>query len=385
MIGVDLTYFRAEYKTAELPLAGIEQVAKELLDAFAAMGLHRQFRLICYYEQEPRIRRLFPDYERTVIHWWPGEFLLKVSRGGKTLYRARRAVEPGLFRAHVKKAGFDSIWHPYGQPDCVSIPGVPALYTVHDIIPCHDAPTPKMLDRYRRTMERSQGIVTISDHVREDLEKTLGCGDKVVAVIPNSIVLSDRTEPVAAMEGKGFILDVNSVVRHKNPITLLKAYARIAHRIAEDLVFCGIMVDKQYRKELVAYAEAQGISDRVHIFEALPEAQKNWLLRNARLFVTPSTNEGCGRTPVEAAICGVSVVSTKAASLYEATLGLLHYYEDPEDDAALAEAMLQCLLQPDAREELEKISNQLSSTYSPERCARRSWELFQKMGKGGTR
>ena len=128
MIGVDLTYFRSEYKKAELPLLGIEQVAKELLDAFAAMGLHRQLHLICYYEQESRIRRLFPDYALTVIHWWPGEFALRVSRGGKTLYRLRQPVKSRLFRAHVKKAGLDSIWHPYGQPDCVSVPGVPALY-----------------------------------------------------------------------------------------------------------------------------------------------------------------------------------------------------------------------------------------------------------------
>ena len=65
------------------------------------------------------------------------------------------------------------------------------------------------------------------------------------------------------------------------------------------------------------------------------DEERNWLLTNAALFVTPSLFEGFGRTPVEAAICRIPVISTKETSLFEATQGLCSYVENPTDEKEL--------------------------------------------------
>ena len=99
-----------------------------------------------------------------------------------------------------------------------------------------------------------------------------------------------------------------------------------------DLVFCGGYKDEAIFNEMVLFIEQNNLKNRVKLFIRIPTANRNWLLKNAKLFVTPSLYEGFGRTPVEAAMCRVSVISTKETSLFDATMGLVNYVENAKDE-----------------------------------------------------
>lgn len=85
------------------------------------------------------------------------------------------------------------------------------------------------------------------------------------------------------------------------------------------------------------------------------------------MLITPSLGEGFGRTPVEAAIAGKPVISSKSGSLVEVTQGLVSYYENAADENELADEIIrlrQAQGTPENEEHLSRISDILTNAYS---------------------
>ena len=169
---------------------------------------------------------------------------------------------------------------------------------------------------------------------------------------------------------------MNAYVSKKNPMTLLKAYCMIKDRTDLELVFCGGYKEESIWNEMHQYIETNSLSNRVKMLFRVTDEERNWLLTNAALFVTPSLFEGFGRTPVEAAICRIPVISTKETSLFEATQGLCSYVENPTDEKELAALLLEKINTPDSAEKLTQISEKLSETYKAENCAGKYAQIF---------
>lgn len=374
MIGVDLSYFDiTECKNGEIHL-GTALVAEEILDAFIKLGIHHHFCLICYYDQADYIAKRFPEYQKHVI----GEVIKKITKGKRNLYSFSPHLHKALFRKVFTETNFSCIWYPYARPFGVAThKHIPAVFTIHDIIPYHIKKSKLIKWEYLSLIKDAAEVVTISKYVKADIIKEFHSSEEKITIIPNSIHLSDTLAYSPNSYAKKYILNINAYVPHKNTFTLLKAFASIADKIDMNLILCGGRKDEDYWNLLNQFILQNHLSDRVIMLLSIPEAQKNDLLKNASLFVTPSTNEGFGRTPVEAAICRIPVISTKAASLYEATKGLVHYYENPEDDKELAQVILNCLQNPDTCEQLEKISQELSVAYAPETCAKQYWDILK--------
>jgi glycosyltransferase involved in cell wall biosynthesis len=75
------------------------------------------------------------------------------------------------------------------------------------------------------------------------------------------------------------------------------------------------------------------------------------LYRGARAFVLPSRYEGLGLTCLEAMACGTPVVASDRAALPE-TCGDAALLVDPDDGAALAEAVLHASTEEPLREQM---------------------------------
>ena len=374
MILVDTTFFaHTEAKNKKLTYSTSIFTA-DLLDAFAALGMSDKFCLIVNFNHLDFFKERFPSYKIISAHWWPVTLLYKLTKGRKTANRLIK--KSGAFRRIAEKSGADALWFPYSMNETFVKTKLKTFATVHDIFRIHHG-TKKEAEIFTRFLNNeSVFLITISNYTKNDIIKTTSC-KKNIPVIPNSIKfdISSQTK-IPELTEKKYILDLNAYVSKKNPMTLLKAYCMIKDRTDLELVFCGGYKEESIWNEMHQYIETNSLSNRVKMLFRVTDEERNWLLTNAALFVTPSLFEGFGRTPVEAAICRIPVISTKETSLFEATQGLCSYVENPTDEKELAALLLEKIKTPDSAEKLTQISEKLSETYKAENCAGKYAQIF---------
>lgn len=376
-IGIDFTYINMlEVKNNELNNS-LSEVLLEILDSFSEKGIEDKFVIFVRYYAFDLVKKRLPMYKVVPIGGFFLRLLYKFTKGkrlGLSYIKKRK-----LYEKAAKKENIEIIWNPYLHPCRSMYYGLPYVGTVHDLIQYHEFDD-KFKNEYNNLLKKSTKVIAISDYVRKDLGDSIGVNIKEVSVIPNSIVLNMDTEkPIKQLIGKEYILDINGYGKHKNTLTLLKAFNNIKNDTNVNLVFCGNWKDEIYYLQIEEFIRENKLEDRVFLFYQISFAERNWLLKNAKLFCTPSLQEGFGRTPVEAAICCVPVVSTKETSLYEATNGLVNYYNNPCDDNELADMLITILKKQPDEKKLMEISNRLSELYSPDKCAELYLDVFQSL------
>ena len=371
---IDTTFFaHSEAKNKKLTYSTSIFTA-DLLDAFCQLGMSDKFCLLVNFNHLDFFRERFPDYKIIAAKWWPVTLLHKLTKGKKTANRLIKSS--GAFRKIAEKSGADAIWFPYAMNETFVRTKLKTFATIHDIYRIHNG-TKKEAEIFRRFInDESVSLISISNYTKNDIIKTTGC-KKNIPVIPNSIDfdISSQTK-IPELTEKKYILDLNAYVSKKNPMTLLKAYNIIKDRTHLELVFCGGYREDSLWNEMHQYINENKLSRMVKMLFRVTDEERNWLLANAALFVTPSLFEGFGRTPVEAAICKIPVISTKETSLFEATQGLCSYVENPTDEKELAALLLEKIKTPDSAEKLTQISEKLSETYKAENCAGKYAQIF---------
>jgi glycosyltransferase involved in cell wall biosynthesis len=88
-------------------------------------------------------------------------------------------------------------------------------------------------------------------------------------------------------------------------------------------------------------------------------------------------HEGFGRTPIEAALHEIPVISSRCDSLPEATMEMLDYYEPPCDFNVLAVKIMEVLSRKNDVERLKQIAEKYKINYSCRSVAEKYWELIE--------
>ena len=374
-IAVDCTFFgHNEAKAKKLSLSTSIFTA-DILDAFSKQNLSHEFTLLVNYNHEQFFRERFPDFKLTVLKFFPLTVVNKLTKGK---FKGTKYLKKlGFFRRAVEKKGFDAIWFPYCVDYTFVRTSLPALCTIHDIYPVHR----NGKSGWGFITDSKCMLTTVSDYTKNDIIKTFGLTNERAAEItkiPNSIVFDvSKQAEIAELANKKYILDLNAYIEKKNPMTLLKAFNLIKENIEETLVFCGGYKDEGVFEAMKTFVSQNNLANRVQFLFRVTDEERNWLLTHATLFVTPSLFEGFGRTPVEAAICKIPVISTKETSLYEATLGLCNYVENAKDEKELAGLILKKLKEAVSKDVLSEIAEVLKENYAPEQLANKYMKMFK--------
>lgn len=234
--------------------------------------------------------------------------------------------------------------------------------------------------KYSEYLLKSDAIVVISNFVKNDIKKYFpDITIRNLSMIPNAVSISDNKIHPETSELIEFpyILNINAIREHKNHITLIKAFQKIMGDIPHLLVIVGAPGDVY--NELECYIRDNQMSKRVKFMSFISDQEKASLYSGASLFVTTSLHEGFGRTPIEAALHKIPVISSRCDSLPEATMEMLDYYEPPCDFNVLAVKLMEVLSRKNDVERLSLIAEKYKINYSCRSVAEKYWELIEEV------
>jgi glycosyltransferase involved in cell wall biosynthesis len=229
--------------------------------------------------------------------------------------------------------------------------------------------------KHKAMLKKAKKVVAISEFVKSDILKHFPAISKnKIVVIPNAVVMSEETSVPAGMK-KPFLLYVSEHGIHKNHLTLMKAYNIIKNKTPHRLVLLG--KEREETSNIKKYIHEKKLSEKIDLMSNVSDTERNWLYKNADLFISPSLHEGFGRTPVEAAMAGCMVLTSRETSLPEVTREVLNYYEPATDENALAAKILECLQNPIPEQKRGEIATMFREIYDPVKIAGMYYDLFQ--------
>jgi len=283
-------------------------------------------------------------------------------------------------------------------------PGIPNLYTIHDLVPLR-LPFTTMDNKRaffrlcRSIIKKAAHIVTVSETSRNDIVRMFGVApDRITNTyqavnIPAKLLAKTDQDVIAEVEGafdlpwKGYFLFFGAIEPKKNLGRVVEAY--LSSGVRGPLVIVGgrAWLDESetalIQDSLVmALSLDNGLlrrSDRIRRFEYLPFSMLVSLIRGAKATLFPSLYEGFGLPVLESMLLGTPVLTSTEASIPEVA-GDAAILVDPYDSAAIRRAIIKLDADEGLREELSARGIQQAAKFSEEAYRQRLTAVYKRIG-----
>ena len=237
----------------------------------------------------------------------------------------------------------------------------------------------------RNSLRRANRVIAISESTRRDLVATFGADPARIAVVycgvdPSFAPAQNQTELESFRARRRvperFILHVGTIEPRNNIARLVRALARAkrAARLPHRLVLIGARGWKY--AEVDAVIEQEGMQEDVVFAGYAPPDELPLWYRAADVFAYPSRYEGFGLPPLEALASGTPVVASNAASLPE-VVGDAALLVAPDDEAALADALVRAATDAALREQMIARGLAQAAKFSWARAARETADIYR--------
>ena len=263
------------------------------------------------------------------------------------------------------------------------------ITTVHDVTYLRYPETVKARTLYslrwrlRRSIERSDHILTVSEFTKRELQQLLNIPEEKISVIPNAAVFSENAADFGDVSKKyGFdgpyILYVGTVEPRKNLVRLLHAFEQL--KTERNIPHCLVLAGGNGWNNADIYQAAKDskYADQIHFTGYVTEEEKSGLYRHADVFVFPSLYEGFGIPPLEAMHWGCPVVTSNAASLPE-VVGDAAELVDPFDETDIARGIWNILSDEAYASELVDRGKRQAEKFTWEDSAKKLTEICRKV------
>lgn len=245
-------------------------------------------------------------------------------------------------------------------------------------------------ERYRELIrlacEVADGVVFISQDVAYDAtHQGIHIESQRVRIIypgtdyqwhtqDSGVVGKNRLPPVP------FILVLGTNFRHKNRPYVLKLFSTLVKQYNWEgyLVFAGphVSYGGSEEEEATVLSAHPEIQPRVIDLGPVTEVEKQWLLRNAALVLYPSTYEGFGLIPFEAAAAGTPALTARTTALVE-VLGNDVFYLDSFDLQESVGKVWKLLTDLAMRDQQVAAIQARAKEFTWEKVAARAWDFYQ--------
>lgn len=328
----------------------------------------------------PGDRRGIGRYLREILRvWWERErdrveITLIVPEWHSWTVRRRylREVEQRPYRIVSRRrhgrARLDALWFPFNGCSWTSF-SLPATATLHDasnFVVSEYAPQTQRI--FRAAAQRCRALITDSRFAQGELARELGIARERIVPIPLGVAPPRPPVPVALDVAalQPYVLYVGTAERRKGFDTLLAAMERVARALPE--------------LSLVVTTRLEGwpTPDGVRVVELgyVDDDTLAALYRGCMLLAFPSRYEGFGLPVLEAMSYGAPVVASNASAVPEAG-GNAACYVAPDDDEALATAILRVAGDAGYADELRRRGPLQAAEFTWEECARATLTAIQ--------
>lgn len=217
------------------------------------------------------------------------------------------------------------------------------VVTVYDMIPELLPKTRRRLDfltEKHAYVQKAHHIICISESTKRDLLRVYPEIHAPVTIAYPGVGPSFHPD-VERVDGlpEPYILHVGNRSSYKDGATLLRAFARIAARFPDHVLF--LVGGGPLTQDEASFIASHGLERRV-VQRSLGDDEVAAAYRQAEVTVFPSRYEGFGLPAVEAMACGSPLVLTDTSSLPEVGGAAARYFA-PGDDAALAAILTELL------------------------------------------
>jgi glycosyltransferase involved in cell wall biosynthesis len=224
----------------------------------------------------------------------------------------------------------------------------------------------------KRVAHKSVHIITPTEFVRQDIADYCHVStNKISTIYDSADKITAPPEPYQPLSEQNFLLYVGRPAANKNLNRLVDAFNQL-QRPGLKLVFAG-KTNGEYRK-LAAYTDN---APDIIFTDFVSDGQLRWLYQHAQVYVFPSLSEGFGLPGLEAMLYDLPVVSSNATCLPEVYRDAALYF-DPLDSADIAAKINQLLNDPTLAKDLAAKGRQVVASYSWQRTAQRTLDVFAK-------
>lgn len=348
-------------------------------------GIARYIREILPRLADPELG-LQPSYCIRSDRWWRRSLVAGLQP------ETPRAWLP--FPAWMSVGGLE-LFHSFGN-HLPSRSRVPLTFTIHDFRAL-DRPRERGIggDRLRRNIERSSGVVCLTEHGRNRLLSHYPDYEPSrLAVVPHGVDRQrfrprdpQQASAVALRLGmdRPFFIQIGSWFPHKNLDLSIRAFARSKARSEGFmLAFVGGGATSSYASELDELARSEGVAGQIRWIEDAAGDDLPLLLSASKALLQPSRYEGFALPLLEAMAAGVPGVVSDSSCLPEVSGGIwpIAGQDDPDGFAAGMDAMA---LDENIRSNAIRAGLDRAAGFTWERTARRTVEFFrQVLGSAGT-
>lgn len=314
-------------------VGGAEFYVRNLLDGFAELDEPFKMVLVCstdnadsfkHYADDPRFEILTAPIANANI--------------------SKRIIWQNLhMNSFMRKNGLKYCFSPvYDRPFLNG--GIKWYTVVHDIQayyypeyhPLHEVVYSKMA--WRSDKKGSVLNFTTTEYVKSDIIKAYRFNPDAIKVINIPVIVDEEAasdDEISAFRKKysiegEYFYTISQLIPHKNFPTLVKLMAEIRKNhpeLPQKLYLSGISGNGT--AEFERLVKEEGLEDTIIRTGFVSNEDKFMFYRNCKYFLFPSYFEGFGIPPVEAMMCGATVVTTNKTSIPEVTQGKANYVDDP--------------------------------------------------------
>ncbi|MCO5217623.1 MAG: glycosyltransferase family 4 protein [Thermomicrobiales bacterium] len=293
-----------------------------------------------------------------------------------------------------------------GRPDVLHLPQMsapiwspsPMVVTIHDVIPL-------VLDDYRasramrtylslmvRTSKRARYVIAPSEAARADIARIVGIDAERIVAIPEAAdpaLVPDPTgqarQIVAQRWGVTgpYLFNIGGFDRRKNLPLTIEAFAAALPQLPDDakLVIGGAphSGNEMIFPPLAPVIRQFGLDDRVVLTGRVSDEDRTALYQAATGYITASSYEGFGLTPLEAMACGVPAIVANRTSLPEVVGDAGLIVEPSVDD--LASAMVSLLTESERHIDLARRSLERASQFTWDTAAERTAAVYHRASR----